>query len=1046
MADYVPITAYVTTPFVFTHVLENWDALFDLYDGEIDAYMRPTTEDLNVTYVWSTRKGNLTLTPSTAAATMEFLELPVAGESIVIGESNVTFVSGTPGVDEVQIKASLSGTVADLVTALNASVDPDISKCVYDRSGNTLIVFYATPGYAGNYLAIGASNLETVILSDDTLRGGGALLTMTSTVYDTQFFIPYGATEAEYVYDVRFENDLGPQAILFGGPMLWKQGVTRFDMSGPMAPTINVPGTSSYPSLTGGSTAVQQGPPGPPGPIGPPGPMGPQGVAGAGGAGPIPSTSITDSTPAGRSMITAANAAAQTELLSLFTSAAKGLVPASGGGAVNFLRADGTWNTPAGGGGGGSSLVDTRTAIESQAFSSSVKFVFTGGFSAVGDGGHGLYKRMAVAPTAPTNKAYVRSTDRIKFDGTTDATNGGYWQLVPTAGTVSIEQFGGKGDSTINGVGGTDSRPALMDALSFYAKTDIYGGVSAQNYTYKIMFSGGHYRISDTVELHVSTHISGPGAGFSPFSTPSVLHFPRDRHSFILAGGNTLGDNSVQPAGTWAGSSYGTIIENIAISQDATEAQALDPTHWNKCGILARATPSLNNVALYAMAGKGVYIRAYAGNGGALEGNANQWNIRNLYVAGAGSDGLHVEGADANGGHLEGYITAPTIFGCGIRNESWLPNAYHGMQISGYKNQGVYKDGFGYVLINPNAGKLISAGGTMPGTNNRHWYRTIAFAGPTTQYPLWADTGTHTLGNPIYDSGGSSSYFNPYVESGGACVGHVVGSSNVIGGNMPSSIYTNQQLSTGTVYDSYPGYNRHGAGGLVQFTADANPGEYAMLGAQFGAYVGGSNNSSYAQTTEVSGNILSFWRDRDYSGTKWQWGYVDGDQRFAFFNATPIWLITTPSTTRTIGRVTPQPNHLILPSFVLQDPSNSNNARLISIRDTMPAEGVYGSTGQYARGDRYYNVDPSPGGFEGWVCTTSGAIPDSTWVTGTNYGARHIVRASAGRMYVNDRFGTSTTEPTGTTVGLKVTLADGMTWTYIGNTAPVFKQFGTIAA
>ena len=227
MADSIPIMAYVTMPFVFTRVLENWDALFDLYDGEVDAYMRAKTEDLNVTYVWSTRKGNLTLTPATAAATMTFLELPVAGDSIVIGESHVTFVNGTPAANEVQISTSLSGTVAGLVTTLNASADLDISKCVYDRSGNTLIVFYATPGYMGNYLAIGASNLETVRLSDDTLRGGGALLTMTTTVYDAQYFIPLGETEATYVYDVMFQNDVGPQAILFRGSILWKQGVTR---------------------------------------------------------------------------------------------------------------------------------------------------------------------------------------------------------------------------------------------------------------------------------------------------------------------------------------------------------------------------------------------------------------------------------------------------------------------------------------------------------------------------------------------------------------------------------------------------------------------------------------------------------------------------------------------------------------------------------------------------------------------------------------------------------------------------------------------------
>jgi hypothetical protein len=45
-------------------------------------------------------------------------------------------------------------------------------------------------------------------------------------------------------------------------------------------------------------------------------------------------------------------------VLTLFTSALAGLTPASGGGAVNFLRADGTWAAPAGGGGGGSGTFD----------------------------------------------------------------------------------------------------------------------------------------------------------------------------------------------------------------------------------------------------------------------------------------------------------------------------------------------------------------------------------------------------------------------------------------------------------------------------------------------------------------------------------------------------------------------------------------------------------------------------------------------------------------------------------------------------------------
>ena len=36
-----------------------------------------------------------------------------------------------------------------------------------------------------------------------------------------------------------------------------------------------------------------------------------------------------------------------------FTVTTEGVVPASGGGTTNFLRADGTWATPAGGGGSG---------------------------------------------------------------------------------------------------------------------------------------------------------------------------------------------------------------------------------------------------------------------------------------------------------------------------------------------------------------------------------------------------------------------------------------------------------------------------------------------------------------------------------------------------------------------------------------------------------------------------------------------------------------------------------------------------------------------
>lgn len=54
----------------------------------------------------------------------------------------------------------------------------------------------------------------------------------------------------------------------------------------------------------------------------------------------------------GRGLLALPDAVALTALMNLFTSTLNGLVPASGGGAVNFLRADGVWAVPAGGGGG----------------------------------------------------------------------------------------------------------------------------------------------------------------------------------------------------------------------------------------------------------------------------------------------------------------------------------------------------------------------------------------------------------------------------------------------------------------------------------------------------------------------------------------------------------------------------------------------------------------------------------------------------------------------------------------------------------------------
>ena len=118
----------------------------------------------------------------------------------------------------------------------------------------------------------------------------------------------------------------------------------------------------------------------------------------------IASTAISDSTAAGRAMLTAASAGAQTALLNVFSAGAKGLVPDPvTTNTTDFLRRDGSWAAPAGGGGGspGGSSGDAQFN-NAGAFAGAADVKIEGGQLALVN---------TAAPTAPT-------TDRLKLIGT----------------------------------------------------------------------------------------------------------------------------------------------------------------------------------------------------------------------------------------------------------------------------------------------------------------------------------------------------------------------------------------------------------------------------------------------------------------------------------------------------------------------------------------------------------------------------------------------------------------------------------------------------
>lgn len=171
-----------------------------------------------------------------------------------------------------------------------------------------------------------------------------------------------------------------------------------------------------------------------------------------------------------------------TAMLDTFTSALKGLAPASGGGTTNFLRADGTWAAPPGGGGGVSSF-NTRTGAVTLT-SSDVTTALTFNPNAT------VADRTALSTLATaTASAYLREAGRegvFVWSSANNATNvtndpnqGVY--VPPSSDTTGasgcwvrkfngfhdVKWFGAKGDSNSTGSTGTDDKAAIQACLTY---------------------------------------------------------------------------------------------------------------------------------------------------------------------------------------------------------------------------------------------------------------------------------------------------------------------------------------------------------------------------------------------------------------------------------------------------------------------------------------------------------------------------------------------------------------------------------------------------
>ena len=144
------------------------------------------------------------------------------------------------------------------------------------------------------------------------------------------------------------------------------------------------------------------------------------------------------------------------------------------------------------------------TAVASKTFTADIQTFVTSGYSTTGDGGSALYKRVV---SEPVHEGKLRSLDRFLPNGTTDVTNGGWWELDEIE--IRPEMFGGAADSNGTTGNGRDNADAF-DAMFAFAKAvpDV-----------EIRFAAGYYRLSrevSQVDAGRSFTITGQG-GFQTF-------------------------------------------------------------------------------------------------------------------------------------------------------------------------------------------------------------------------------------------------------------------------------------------------------------------------------------------------------------------------------------------------------------------------------------------------------------------------------------------------------------------------------------------------
>lgn len=308
-----------------------------------------------------------------------------------------------------------------------------------------------------------------------------------------------------------------------------------------------------------------------------------------------------------------------------------------------------------GGGGGGTTTspagdtANTVAAFQLTTFDALIKSARILGYSTVGVGPFTVKRVNA----EPTHLWKFRSLDRVKADGTTDATNGGWWEGVPDGNKIYYESFGAVGDNT------TDCSPAWTMAHS-YCVAKVPPGIS---YTSLELHCGpGVFRHSQTCAITQAMCVYGAAGGMGGTSSSTRFNFDYGRHGFTL----------------FPSSSAGSVISHLNITCN----NAVNTAPWDirdmYFGIVAVYRCIVENCFFSNWHG-GLFITS---NYDVYAGNVDNWVVRDCSFFYNAYYGCRIYGYNGNQGQMYGCTFLGNA-GVGLIEDSMLGNQYFGVHTEG---------------------------------------------------------------------------------------------------------------------------------------------------------------------------------------------------------------------------------------------------------------------------------------------------------------------------------------------------------------------------